>query len=100
MSFINGNNRYMTLVLNANIISNKNINITLGDGYFEQQLVIDQISKLIGKPYLSTYGSDMEQFKDIMDAGSVAAEEMNLQVGAALTAEQIASLTSDIVWLV
>ena len=72
----------------------------LGDGYFEQQLVIDQISKLTGKPYLSTYGSDMEQFKALMDAGSVAAKEMNLQVGVALTAEQIASLTSDIVWLV
>ena len=52
------------------------------------------------KPYLSTYGSDMEQFKALMVAGSVAAKEMNLQVGVALTAEQIASLSSDIVWLV
>ena len=72
----------------------------LGDGYFEQQLVIDQISKLTGRPYLSTYGSDLEQFKALMDAGTTAAQEMNLTVGAALTAEQIASLTSDIVWLV
>ena len=72
----------------------------LGDGYFEQQLVIDQISKLTGRPYLSTYGSDLEQFKALMDAGTTAAQEMNLQVGVALTAEQIASLTSDIVWLV
>ena len=72
----------------------------LGDGYFEQQLVIDQIAKLTGKPYLGEYGSDMEQFKALMDAGAAAAEEMRLEIGAALTAEQIATLTSDIVWLV
>ena len=72
----------------------------LGDGYFEQQLVIDQIAKLTGKPYLGEYGSDMEQFKALMDAGAAAAKEMRLEIGAALTAEQIATLTSDIVWLV
>ena len=35
-----------------------------------------------------------------MEAGAVAAEELNLEIGVALTAEQMASLTSDIVWLV
>ena len=72
----------------------------LGDGYFEQQLVIDKIAKLTGRPYLGEYGSDMEQFKALMDAGVVAAEEMQLKIGVALTAEQMATLTSDIVWLV
>ena len=72
----------------------------LGDGYFEQKFVIEQITKLTGRPYLGDYGSDMEQFAALMEAGAVAAEELNLEIGVALTAEQMASLTSDIVWLV
>ena len=72
----------------------------LGDGYFEQKFVIEQIAKLTGRPYLGDYGSDMEQFAALMEAGAIAAEELNLEIGVALTAEQMASLTSDIVWLV
>ena len=72
----------------------------LGDGYFEQQFVLEQVLNLTGKKYLDGYGSDMEQFQALMEAGAVAAEEMGLEIGVALTAEQIASLTSDIVWLV
>ena len=72
----------------------------LGDGYFEQKFVIEQIAKLTGRPYLGDYGSDMEQFAALMEAGAVVAEEMNLEIGVALTAEQMASMTSDIVWLV
>lgn len=72
----------------------------LGDGYFEQQFVLQQIGTLTGKKYLGDYGSDMEQFAALMNAGAVIAEEMNLKVGVALTAEQMASLTTDFVWLV
>lgn len=72
----------------------------LGDGYFEQQFVLEQVLGLTGKKYLDGYGSDMAQFQTLMEAGAVAAEEMGLEIGVALTAEQIASLTSDIVWLV
>jgi len=72
----------------------------LGDGYFEQQLVLQQIGTLTGKKYLGAYGSDMEQFAALMNAGAVVAEAMDLKVGVALTAEQMASLTTDIVWLV
>ena len=72
----------------------------LGDGYFEQQFVLEQVLNLTGKKYLDGYGSDMEQFQALMEAGATVAEEMGLEIGVALTAEQIASLTSDIVWLV
>ena len=65
-----------------------------------KKFVIEQIAKLTGRPYLGDYGSDMEQFAALMEAGAVAAEELNLEIGVALTAEQMASLTSDIVWLV
>ena len=72
----------------------------LGDGYFEQQFVLQQIGTLTGKKYLGDYGSDMVQFAALMNAGAVVAEAMDLKVGVALTAEQMASLTTDIVWLV
>ena len=65
-----------------------------------KEFVIEQIAKLTGRPYLGDYGSDMEQFAALMNAGAVIAEEINLKVGVALTAEQMASLTTDIVWLV
>ena len=65
-----------------------------------KEFVIEQIAKLTGRPYLGDYGSDMEQFAALMNAGAVVAEAMDLKVGVALTAEQMASLTTDIVWLV
>ena len=65
-----------------------------------KKFFVEQIAKLTGRPYLGDYGSDMEQFAALMEAGAVAAEELNLEIGVALTAEQMASLTSDIVLLV
>lgn len=72
----------------------------LGDGYYEQKLVTEQLTNLTGKRFLDGYSSDMEQYKALMENGAVAAEEMGLSIGVALTAAQLASLTSDIVWLV
>ena len=72
----------------------------LGDGYFEQKLVIEQITQLTGRQYLGDYGSDMEQYAALMEAGALAAQEMQLTIGVGLTAQQVATLKSDIVWLV
>ncbi|WP_307761536.1 hypothetical protein, partial [uncultured Phascolarctobacterium sp.] len=72
----------------------------LGDGYFEQKLVIEQITQLTGRQYLENYGSDMEQYAALMEAGALAAQEMQLTIGVGLTAQQVATLKSDIVWLV
>ncbi|SCM83023.1 Filamentous hemagglutinin family N-terminal domain protein [uncultured Sporomusa sp.] len=72
----------------------------LGDGYYEQKLVTEQLTGLTGKRFLDGYSSDLEQYKALMENGAVAAEEMGLTIGVGLTAEQVASLTSDIVWLV
>jgi len=72
----------------------------LGDGYYEQKLVTEQLTGLTGKRFLDGYSSDLEQFKALMENGAVVAEEMGLTIGVGLTAEQVASLTSDIVWLV
>ncbi|OUY05879.1 hemagglutinin repeat-containing protein [Acinetobacter populi] len=72
----------------------------MGDGFYEQRLINEQISKLTGQRYLEGYSNDEEQYKALMDSGISAAKAMNLVPGVALSAEQIARLTSDIVWLV
>lgn len=71
----------------------------LGDGFYEQFLLREQIYSLTGKEKLNDYGSDEEEFKTLMDSGIAYAREMNLTPGIALTKEQIAVLTSDIIWL-
>ncbi|SEP27465.1 two-partner secretion domain-containing protein [Propionispora vibrioides] len=72
----------------------------LGDGYYEQQLVTEQITEMTGKKLLTNYGSELEQYKALMENAAVFADTYNLSVGVALTKEQMALLTSDIVWLV
>ena len=71
----------------------------LGDGYYEQKLVNEQIHQLTGYRRLDGYKSDEEQFKALMDNGLTAAKTFGLTPGIALSAEQVARLTSDIVWM-
>lgn len=71
----------------------------LGDGFIEQRLVREQIAQLTGQPYLSGFADDEAQFMALMDAGVSFAEIQQLTPGVALSAEQVAMLTSDIVWL-
>ena len=77
-----------------------NLHKRLGDGYYEQRLINEQIADLTGHRRLDGYQNDEAQFKALMDNGATAARSMNLTVGIALNAEQVAQLTSDIVWLV
>ena len=49
--------------------------------------------------YLNGYTNDDEEYKALMDAGIAYAKEYNLKPGISLTKEQMAALTSDIVWL-
>ncbi|HBM3226844.1 TPA: hemagglutinin repeat-containing protein [Klebsiella oxytoca] len=72
----------------------------LGDGYYEQRLVREQIVKLSGERYLQGFSNDEEQYRALMDAGVAFAKQYNLTVGVALTPAQMALLTSDMVWLV
>ena len=72
----------------------------LGDGFYEQQLIREQIGQLTGYRFLAGYQSDEEQYMALMSAGAEFAQEYKLSVGLALSAEQMAQLTSDIVWLV
>ena len=71
----------------------------LGDGFYEQELIRNQILQHTGRRYLTGYHSDEEEFKALMDAGIAFAKEYHLTPGISLTKEQMAALTSDIVWL-
>lgn len=71
----------------------------LGDGFIEQRLVREQVSQLTGQRFLSGFADDEAQFMALMDAGISFSEEQQLTPGVALSAEQVAMLTSDIVWL-
>ncbi|WP_268603107.1 S-layer family protein, partial [Escherichia coli] len=72
----------------------------LGDGFYEQKLVRDQIGQLTGRRFLDSYADDEAQYQALLDAGVTYAKEWNLRPGVALSARQVAQLTSDIVWLV
>ncbi|WP_260602566.1 hemagglutinin repeat-containing protein [Variovorax sp. MHTC-1] len=72
----------------------------LGDGFYEQKLIREQVAQLTGYRYLDGFYSDEEQYTALMNAGATFAKAYGLRPGVALTAEQMAQLTSDIVWLV
>lgn len=72
----------------------------LGDGFYEQKLVREQIAQLTGRRFLDGYASDEEQYQALLESGATYAEAWGLRPGIALSAEQMAQLTSDIVWLV
>ncbi|WP_034301280.1 hemagglutinin repeat-containing protein [Herbaspirillum sp. RV1423] len=72
----------------------------IGDGFYEQLLVQQQIQKAIGQRYAGNYTSNEAQYQALMTAGVQMAQTFHYQLGVALTATQMAMLTSDIVWLV
>ncbi|OKY52980.1 hypothetical protein BSR42_09860, partial [Megasphaera cerevisiae] len=71
----------------------------LGDGFYEQGLIRDQILNQTGRRYIGDYSDDMTEYKALMDAGVAYARDMGLAPGVTLTKEQAAALTSDMVWL-
>ncbi|WP_051901482.1 hemagglutinin repeat-containing protein [Methylotenera sp. L2L1] len=72
----------------------------LGDGFYEQKLIREQINQLTGRRFLAGYTSDEAQYQALMDNGITTARALQLIPGVALTPEQTAQLTSDIMWLV
>lgn len=72
----------------------------LGDGFYEQQLIRDQVAALTGFRFLGDHRSDDEQYKALMNAGVTFGQAHQLRPGVALSPAQVAQLTSDMVWLV
>jgi len=72
----------------------------LGDGFYESQLIQQQVAQLTGRQFLDGYSDQLSQYQALMDAGVTYAQAWNLTLGVALSAAQMAQLTSDMVWLV
>ncbi|WP_415944746.1 hypothetical protein, partial [Streptomyces sp. 067-1] len=72
----------------------------LGDAFYEQQLVAQQLTALTGGTRLAGYGDNQDQYQALLGSGAAYAKEFGLSLGVGLTAEQMASLTTDIVLLV
>lgn len=81
-------------------LDHDNMHKRLGDGYYEQRLVREQVIALTGERYLGDHRDDETQFKALMDAGIAFGKAHQLVPGVALTAEQMGLLTEDMVWLV
>lgn len=72
----------------------------LGDAFYEQKLVREQVLALTGQRFLADYTNDDAQYVALMNSGLTFARTHELRPGIALTPEQMALMTSDIVWLV
>lgn len=72
----------------------------LGDGFYEQKLLKEQVMNLTGGRYLKGYTSDDEQYKALMDNALEFAKANEVKIGVALTPEQQAKLAKDMVWMV
>ena len=72
----------------------------LGDGFYELRLVNEQINQLTGRRYLDGYQNDLEQYQGLMNNGIRYAKQFNLVPGVGLSKEQMAELTTDLVWMV
>jgi len=87
-------------MLNRLTFDPQQIQKRLGDGFYEQKLVTDQITDLTGRRFLPQITSAEEEFKLLMDQGLAEAHTQNLVPGVALTTAQVAALTHDIVWMI
>jgi len=87
-------------MLQAMSIDPATIQKRLGDGFYEQRLVREQVASLTGLRFLGDYTSDDAQYQALMTDGATFAQAHQLRPGIALTAALVAQLTSDIVWLV
>ncbi len=71
----------------------------LGDGLYEQRLIREAVVARTGQRYINGLASDDALFRYLMDNAISYKDSLNLQLGVSLTAEQVAALTHDIVWM-
>ena len=72
----------------------------LGDAYYEQRLVLEQILSLTGRRALDGNADGFAQYRALMDNAADEADRLGLALGAPLSSTQIGALDRDIVWLV
>lgn len=69
----------------------------LGDGFYEQQLIRNQVTSLTGRAVLGPYTDLQSMYQSLMAAGASLEKSLNLPLGASLSAEQVSQLTSNVV---
>ena len=72
----------------------------LGDGYYEQKLIREQVMTLTGKRFLEGFNSDEEQYMALLNSGVEYMKSFDISAGVALSSEQMKNLTKDVVLLV
>lgn len=71
----------------------------LGDGFYEQQLINEQIVSATGKQYLEGYTDNEAEYKALLEAGIAFGKAFKLAPGISLSKEQMEAITTDMVWL-
>ncbi|MDD2029508.1 two-partner secretion domain-containing protein [Pseudomonas sp. 39167] len=71
----------------------------LGDGFYEQRLIQQAVIARTGQRFLDGQTSDDGMFKYLMNNAIASKDALALSLGISLTAEQVAALTHDIVWM-
>ena len=77
-----------------------NVQKRLGDGYYEQQLVMQEIMRQTGKSRLQSGLSAEEQYRQLMDAGISVTKSQSIALGRGLTEAEQKNLKEDVVLLV
>jgi filamentous hemagglutinin len=72
----------------------------LGDGLYETRLIREAVLAQTGQRFLAgSLTSDYDQYQYLMDNAVASKDQLQLSVGVALTSQQVAALTHDIVWM-
>ncbi|WP_080435255.1 hemagglutinin repeat-containing protein [Burkholderia ubonensis] len=71
----------------------------LGDGFYEQQLVRNQVTGLTGKAVLGPYADLQTMYQSLMAAGADLSKSLDMPMGASLSAEQVSKLTSNVIMM-
>ncbi|WBE26417.1 S-layer family protein [Denitrificimonas caeni] len=71
----------------------------LGDGLYERRLLREAIVARTGQRFIAGLSSDEAMFRYLMDNAIASKDALSLSVGISLSAEQVAALTHDIVWM-
>ncbi|MDH1560084.1 DUF637 domain-containing protein [Pseudomonas sp. MDMC216] len=71
----------------------------LGDGLYEQRLIRDAVVARTGQRFIAGLDSDEAMYRYLMDNAIASKDALSLVPGVGLSAEQVAALTHDIVWM-
>ncbi|WP_081085658.1 hemagglutinin repeat-containing protein [Burkholderia stagnalis] len=69
----------------------------LGDGFYEQQLVRNEITSLTGKAVLGPYTDTQSMYESLLASGAALSKSLNLPLGMSLSPEQVSQLTSNVI---